>query len=84
MKAVVAVMPAMHWLRLGLNLAATLTAAWYSFSFGYSTGGPFMGTVAAVNGGAMASLLTSASFDWTARLWARMAPGVRSLSARSS
>jgi hypothetical protein len=65
------VMPLRQWLSFGLNLTVTLVAAWYSFSFGQLTGGPFMGTVAAINGGAMASLLTSALLGWRWRAFIR-------------
>ncbi|NJS37860.1 MAG: hypothetical protein HC783_01370 [Rhodobacteraceae bacterium] len=46
--ALMKAMPPLQWLSLGTNLAATLTAAWYGFSFGYGLGGAFIGVVAAV------------------------------------
>jgi ABC-type transporter Mla maintaining outer membrane lipid asymmetry permease subunit MlaE len=67
MSALMKAMPPMQWLGMGINLAATLTAAWYGFSFGYQVGGAFIGVVAAVNVGVMASLLTCALLDFCLR-----------------
>jgi hypothetical protein len=67
MSALMRALPPLHWLSLGVNLAATLTAAWYGFSFGYGLGGAFIGVVAAVNVGVMASLLTSGLLDFCLR-----------------
>ena len=69
MNAVVAVMPPRQWAAFGLNLALSLTAAWYCFGFGQILGGVLIGTVAAVNGAVMASLLTSALVDWSGSAW---------------
>jgi hypothetical protein len=70
MSALMKAMPPLHWFSLGVNLAATLAAAWYGFSFGYLLGGAFIGVVAAVNVGVMASLLTSGLLDVCLRRWA--------------
>jgi hypothetical protein len=67
MSALMKAMPPLQWLGMGLNLAATLTAAWYGFAFGYRLGGAFIGVVAAVNVGIMASLLTSGALDFCVR-----------------
>jgi hypothetical protein len=64
MSALMKAMPPRQWLGMGINLAATLTAAWYGFAFGHAAGGAFIGVVAAVNVGAMTSLLTSALLDF--------------------
>jgi hypothetical protein len=67
MSALMKAMPPRQWLGMGINLTATLVAAWYGFSFGYRLGGAFIAVVAAVNAGVMASLLTSGLFDFFAR-----------------
>lgn len=67
MSALMKAMPPLQWLGLGINLTATLVAAWYGFSFGYRLGGAFIGVVAAVNVGVMASLLTSGLLDFCVR-----------------
>ena len=46
-----------------LATAAGGAAAWLSYGFGVQLGGVPMGVVAAVNGAAMGSLLTSAVLD---------------------
>jgi hypothetical protein len=67
MSALMKAVPPMQWLGMGVNLAATLTAAWYGFSFGHQLGGAFIGVVAAVNVGVMASLLTVGLLDFCQR-----------------
>jgi hypothetical protein len=67
MSALMKAIPPLQWLGMGVNLAATLGAAWYGFSFGYGLGGAFIGVIAAVNVGVMASLLTSALLDFCLR-----------------
>jgi hypothetical protein len=67
MSALTKAMPPLQWLGMGINLAATLVAAWYGFSFGHRLGGAFIGVIAAVNGGVMATLLTSALLDFCLR-----------------
>lgn len=67
MSALTKAMPPLQWLGMGINLAATLTAAWYGLAFGHAAGGAFIGVVAAVNVGVMASLLTSGLLDFLVR-----------------
>ncbi len=45
---------------LAVNIALTLAAAWSCFVFGTRAGGPLMGTVAALNGAVMCSVLLGA------------------------
>lgn len=68
---VVPALPAVQWLSMALNVALTAAAAWYSFAFGYRLGGVFVGTLAAVNGAVMCSLLVSALVDRVQRVFAR-------------
>jgi hypothetical protein len=71
MSALMKAMPPLQWLGTGINLAATLVAAWYGFRFGWRLGGAFIGVVAAVNVGVMASLLASGLLDMCVRRWRR-------------
>ena len=57
----------LHMLRqcgVAVNLGMTLVVFWHSFLFGQQVGGPLLGVVAAVNGAAMCSLLSSGLVDW--------------------
>jgi hypothetical protein len=63
-----AAMPPLRWFALGLNLAATAAGAWLCFDFGARAGGGLIGVMAAINGAALCSLLTSALADrWLPR-----------------
>ena len=63
---------------LATNIALTLAAAWSCFVFGTRAGGPLMGTVAAINGAVMCSVLIGALTERLLPARSKDAPGAAS------
>jgi hypothetical protein len=66
--------PAQRWLVRLLHLLAVAVGMAYSYDFGHTIGGPFVGVVLALNGGLFCSIVTVALAQGLCRLWPAAQP----------